>query len=67
MRSDNAWHAGHAAGVVPSAVAFVVAIISSLIGLGAPNAYWGAIVACVVGFMMVVIRGSAAARATELK
>jgi hypothetical protein len=64
MRSDAAWRAGHAAGVVPAVIAFVVALVCSAIGIVAPVAYWGSIVAMVGGVVWVFVRASRAANAS---
>ncbi|MBU4466271.1 MAG: hypothetical protein KKH75_10550 [Actinobacteria bacterium] len=61
-QSDVAWRAGHAAGTLPSAVAFLLAMALTLIGLIAPMAYIGSIVVFVAGFVWTVVRGSRAAR-----
>jgi hypothetical protein len=63
MRTAATWRAGHAAGILPAAVAFVIALICSVIGLAAPGAYIGAIVAFVGGFVWVCIRSIGAADA----
>ena len=64
MRSDAAWRAGHAAGAVPAAIAFAVALVCSAIGLAAPAAYWGSIVAMAGGVVWVFVRASGAANAS---
>ena len=61
-RSDAAWRAGHAAGVAPSAVVFVIALVCCFMGATAPIAFWGAIVAFVGGLAWV---GSEAIRAAN--
>ncbi|MFH8250594.1 SdpI family protein [Microbacterium sp. B2969] len=60
-RSDAAWRAGHAVSVVPAAVAFVVALIASILGLFAPAIYWVTIVAAVGGVIWVFVRATRAA------
>ncbi|MEO5534611.1 MAG: hypothetical protein ABIR17_05710 [Pseudolysinimonas sp.] len=61
MRTDATWRAGHAAGVAPAAIAFVVALACSVIGLAVPLVDLGAVVAFVSGVVAVVIRASSAA------
>lgn len=61
MRSDSAWRVGHLAGVMPSAVTFVVAIVASVIGLAIPATYYLSILAFVVGVIWVFARASSAA------
>lgn len=63
-RSDAAWRAGHASGVIPALVALVVGLAFSLLGLVMPGAYWGSIVAFVLGVVWVFIRASRAAKAS---
>jgi len=63
MRSDAAWRVGHAAGVVPAGIAFVVAFVCSVIGLAAPVAYWGSILAMAGGVVWVFVRAWNAANA----
>lgn len=65
MRDARTWRAGHAAGVLPAAVTFVVALLCSGIGLAIPGFYWGAIGVFVVGVVWVFIRASSAARTVE--
>ncbi|MGW6377936.1 SdpI family protein [Rhodococcus sp. NPDC055112] len=60
-RSEAAWRVGHAAAVMPGVTAFVIAGICSGIGLGAPVAYWGTIIAMVGGVIWVFVRAARAA------
>jgi hypothetical protein len=60
-RSEAAWRAGHAAAVMPAVIAFVIAGMCSGIGLVAPVAYWGTIVAMVGGVIWVFVRATRAA------
>jgi hypothetical protein len=61
QRDEAAWRAGHAAGVLPSLVAFAIALVCSLIGLVAPAADYGVLVAFVGGVVWVVVRAIRAA------
>lgn len=61
-RNDAAWRAGHAAGVAPAAVVFVIALVCCLMGAAAPIAFWGAIVAFAGGLVWV---GGEATRAAS--
>ncbi|MGA7203933.1 MAG: hypothetical protein WBX27_04795 [Specibacter sp.] len=63
-RSPGAWRAGHAAGVFPAGVAFIVGLVFSLFGFVTPMAYWGSIVAFLGGVVWVFIRASRAAKAS---
>lgn len=60
MRSDAAWRAGHAAGVVPGVYALVIAFGCSTVGLFTPVAYWGSIAAFVGGVAWVAVTASRA-------
>jgi SdpI/YfhL protein family len=62
MRSDSAWRFGHQAGVLPSAVTFVIAIVASVIGLAVPATYYLSIAAFVVGVIWVFARATSAAK-----
>jgi len=62
-RSTSAWKAGHAAGVAPASIAFVVALVCSVVGLFAPPAYWGAVAALVGGLIWVIAAAVRAANA----
>ncbi|MCU1527566.1 MAG: hypothetical protein JWP75_1329 [Frondihabitans sp.] len=64
MRSDAAWRAGHAAAVFPAGIAFVVGLAFSVIGIIAPAAQWGSIVAFVGGLIWVVARATKAAKSS---
>jgi len=61
MRSEAAWKAGHAAGVVPAFISCAVGLACSAVGLITSVAYFGAIVALVGGLIWVVIRAVRAA------
>lgn len=61
MRDEDSWRAGHAAGLVPAAVSFTIALAFSLVGLALPLAYWGAIATLVAGLIWIVARASARA------
>jgi hypothetical protein len=63
MRSDSAWRVGHQAGVMPSAMTFVVAIVASVLGLAVPAIYYVSIAAFVVGVIWVFARATLAAKA----
>lgn len=63
VRSDAAWRVGHAAGVLPAGIAFLVAVVCSVIGLAVHVAYWGSIVAMAGGVVWVFKRASRAATA----
>jgi hypothetical protein len=62
MRSDAAWQAGHRAGVMPSAIAAVVALVSSVVGLAIPATYYLSIAAFLIGVVWVFTRSSSAAK-----
>jgi hypothetical protein len=62
-RSEAAWRAGHSAGVGPALGALAVGLFFSFLGLVAPVAYWGSIVAFAGGVVWVFIRASRAAKA----
>ena len=62
-RSEDAWRSGHAAGQVPAVVAFVVALVFSMLGLASPLAYWGTLAVFLGGLTWIVIRASNAANA----
>lgn len=62
MRSDAAWKAGHAAAVVPSAVAFVVSLACCLVGLAVGAVYGGSIVCLVGGLAWASVNAVRAAR-----
>lgn len=59
--STEAWMSGHAAGVRPAAIAFVVGLVLCVIGIFAPVAFWGAIVAFVGGLVWVTVAAVRAA------
>jgi hypothetical protein len=63
QRSESAWRAGHAAGVVPAAVAFTVSLICSIVGLFAGVAVWGVVVAFVGGLVWSITVAVRAANA----
>ena len=65
MVNEAAWRRGHAAAVLPAAIAFGVAIVASLVGLVAPVTYWLAIAAFVAGVIGVFVRANSAARAVH--
>ncbi len=65
MASEAAWRRGHAAAVLPAALAFGLAVIASLVGLAIPATYWVAIAAFVAGVIGVFVRATAAARAVQ--
>src|SRR5450830_1064974 len=58
MRSDAAWRAGHAAGVIPAVVACAIGLASSALGLVTPVAYWGSIVAFAGGLVWIIVSAS---------
>lgn len=60
-RSDEAWRAGHAAGVVPATVAFVLALVAAVVGVFVTPVYWAAILVAIVGVIGVFISATRAA------
>jgi len=64
MRSSEAWRAGHASAIRPSAIACGAALLCSIVGLFAPVAYLGSIAISVAGLVWVTLRASRAAKAT---
>jgi hypothetical protein len=60
-RNAGAWRAGHAAAVVPAGVAFIVALVFSVVGIASPAAYAGSIVAFVGGVVWAFLRAAKAA------
>ncbi|MGH3704798.1 MAG: hypothetical protein ACRDT9_09245 [Agromyces sp.] len=60
-RGEAAWRAGHSAAVLPAVITFVVAVACSVIGLVAPVAYWGTVIAMAGGVAWVFVRASKAA------
>ncbi|GAA2231624.1 SdpI family protein [Herbiconiux moechotypicola] len=61
MRSPAAWRAGHAVGILPSAVAFVLALGFSLVGLAVSAVSVGAIVVFAGGVLWVIVASGRAA------
>ena len=65
MHSDTAWRAGHTAAILPSTIAFLVALACSIVGLTEPLFAIGSLLAFAGGFGWVAVRASHAARAAE--
>ena len=61
MQSESAWRAGHRAGTLPAAIALVVALATSVIGISVPAVYWATIAAFVIGVVCVFIVATRAA------
>ncbi|WP_162819094.1 SdpI family protein [Leifsonia aquatica] len=62
LRDDDAWRAGHAAGMLPATIAFVTAMVGELVGLVLPLAHVVTVVAFVAGVVAVLIAASRAAK-----
>ncbi|PQZ93626.1 hypothetical protein CQ018_08145 [Arthrobacter sp. MYb227] len=62
-RSEAAWRAGHRATIIPTALALVLSLVFSILGLLDPLAYAGTIIVFVCAVIWTFIAASKAARA----